>query len=320
MQYEKGETMMKAVLVSFMFIVSLAHAFEQPNTAAVAMELRLNLIVVTVGVNGVPKKFILDTGASHTVISDKLAQELGLTEVEKSKARGAGGEIDVSIVRVDSFSIGTLVVKDLSCTVASAKEMSSMLGEDISGVLGYNVLSQFTITVDYEARRLTFVQYEKEELETAVINGDYFTSPKFKVKLERPNQMWSFVTETPLPDMLVILEKPGSSARVTVSARELHGIELKDLAPLLDMSLPAQVESYENVSAATATVAGYECYVVEYKGKKDGVDQSFRLYSFKPGEVLYTVKCSADEAEFVVVSPQFSEIANSVQFLPGSGN
>ncbi len=311
---------MKIVLATLITFSSLVLALDQPKTTTLDFELRVNLITVTADVNGVPKKFILDTGASHTVITDKLAQELGLIEVEKSKALGAGGEIEVSIARVDSFSIGGLVVRDLSCTVSGAEEMSCILGEDLSGVLGYNVLSEFTITIDYKAKRLTFTQYEKEELETAVVSGDQFTSPKFKVKLERPNQSWDFVTETPLPGMLVILEKQGTSARVTVSARELHGIELKDLAPILDMSLPAQVENYENISAVTKTIAGRECYVVEYKGKKDGVDKSFRLHSFKLNENLYTIKCSADDAEFVLLSSEFSEIANSVQFLHSEGD
>lgn len=311
---------MKIMPATLISISSLVFALGQPKTTTVDLELRLNLIVVTADINGVSKKFILDTGASHTVISDKLAQEFGLEEVERSKARGAGGEIDVAIVRVDSFSIGSLVVRDLSCTVASSEEMSCMLGEDISGVLGYNVLSQFIITIDYEAKWLTFTQYEREELETAVVIGDQFTSPKFKVKLERPNQTWDFVTETPLPNMLVILEKQGTSARVTVSARELHGIELKDLVPILDMSLPVQVENYEKVSAATKTVAGHECYVVEYNGKKDGVDKSFRLHSFKLNENLYTIKCAADDAAFASLIPEFSEIANSVQFLHSEGN
>ncbi|KPK69872.1 hypothetical protein AMJ87_09800, partial [candidate division WOR_3 bacterium SM23_60] len=303
---------MKIIVVTLIILSSLALAPGQPQSTTIAMELRLNLIVATVGINGVPEKFILDTGASHTVISDKLAQELGLEEVEKSRARGAGGEIDVAIVRVDSFAINNLVVRDLSCTVAGSEEMSCMLGEDISGVLGYNVLSQFTITIDYKARQLTFTQYEEEELETAVVSGDQFSSPKFKVTCERPNQTWDFNTETPLPDMLVILEKQGTSAHVTVSARELHGIELKDLAPILDMSLPAQVENYENISAATKTIAGRECYVVDYKGKKDGVDKSFRLHSFKLNENLYTIKCAADDAEFDSLIPEFNEIANSV--------
>ncbi|KPK73489.1 hypothetical protein AMJ87_01510 [candidate division WOR_3 bacterium SM23_60] len=314
-EHNKGEAMMKVVFICLLWIVSLAHASEQVKTTTIDMELRLNLIVTTVSVNGVQQKFVLDTGASHTVISNKLAQELGLEEVEKSRARGAGGEIDVTIVRVDSFAIGELVVRDLSCTVVDREEMSSLLGEDISGVLGYNVLSEFMITIDYEARRLTFVQYEREELETVVVNGDQFTSPKFRVKLKRPNQTWNFVTETPLPDMLVILEKPGSSAQVTVAVRVLHGIALKDLAPILDMSLPAQVENYENISTAIETIAGNECYVVEYKGTKDGVDKTFRLHSFKQNENLYTIKCSANNTEFASLNPEFSEIANSVQFF-----
>ncbi len=311
---------MKILLITLIIVSSLAFALDQPKTTTVDMELRLNLIVVTVDVNGVPKKFILDTGASHTVVSDKLAEELGLEEVERSRARGAGGEIDVTIVRMDSFAIGGLVVRDLSCTVASSEDMTCMLGEDISGVLGYNVLSQFAITIDYESKQLAFTQYEKEELETAVVSGDEVTSPKFRMKLERPNQSWDFITETPLPDMIVILEKQGTSGSVTVSARELHGIALSDLVPILEMSLPAQVDDYEKVSDATKTIAGHECYIVEYNGKKDGVDKRFRLHSFKQDENLYTIKCSADVAEFAVLSSEFDEIANTFQFLQSEEN
>jgi clan AA aspartic protease (TIGR02281 family) len=306
---------MKIALAALIILSSSAFALDQPKTTTVDMELRLNLIVVTAAVNGVQQKFVLDTGASHTVISSKLAQELGLEEVERSRARGAGGEIDVTIVRVDSFAINELVVRDLSCTVVDREDVSSLLGEDIAGVLGYNVLSEFMITIDYESKRLTFRQYEREELETAVVSGDQFTSPRFRMKLERPNESWNFTTETPLPDIMVILEKQGTSGRVTVSARELHGITLQDLAPILDMSLPAQVDNFEKISDATKTVAGHECYIVEYSGKKDGVDTRFMLHSFKQDENLYTVKCSADVAEFASLNDEFNEIAQSVQFL-----
>jgi predicted aspartyl protease len=120
------------------------------------------LVYVNVYVEGQgPYPFVLDTGASRSVIDPGIAEELGLPESDQTGViTGVTGQAQVRMVRVENWSIGevdvppsTLVSLELP-QIAGPSILGGLLGNDmdrVKGLLGSDALSQFgVIQIDYE--------------------------------------------------------------------------------------------------------------------------------------------------------------------------
>lgn len=109
------------------------------------------LILLSVSANGQgPYQFALDTGASATVISAALAKELGISRAPASRMCGAGGQVQGSAGMLESFELGKARSEGLQVVVADfLGPLSRTLGAKLDGIVGYNFLRQFLITIDY---------------------------------------------------------------------------------------------------------------------------------------------------------------------------
>lgn len=135
-------------------------AIHAPET--VRFELDKNLMVIDVVINGVSMPFVLDTGASTTVVTEGTVERLALQAGESQTASAcgaAGGPLSYSPVNIDSLAVGELRVENLSCGAMNLEAVTKLLDGEIGGVLGYDFLSNFKITIDYRARQLTFAKY-----------------------------------------------------------------------------------------------------------------------------------------------------------------
>lgn len=287
---------------------------EQPKQTVVDFQLQANIIVLKLLVNGIPKNFALDTGASRSVIAKQDASELGLKEVMKEKGRGAGGEIEVSLARLNSLTLGNAVFRDFPCVVADLEEINKAVGGGISGILGFDFLSKFKVTIDYRERKLTFELYEHKELESFVIKGDLFISPRFKLELKRPDPSWEFIKETPLPQIPVILQKKGSTGKVIIQVQEVHGLSLDQLVPSLEASVAIQIKNFKKISSTKMKHESWDYYLMEYFGEKDGGDKQFKHFFIKIKEKLYSINFHADPSEFPSISQEFDKIFKSIRF------
>ena len=92
--------------------------------------------------------FILDTGASYTVISEHIAKELKIDlgkKHPKIRLQTANGIIDVPLVTLDSIEISGLRVDDLAAAVHDFSKDTN-----IAGLLGLNFLGNFRMDLDIE--------------------------------------------------------------------------------------------------------------------------------------------------------------------------
>jgi predicted aspartyl protease len=109
------------------------------------------LILLPVFVNGRgPFQFVLDTGASRTTLSLKLARKLGIVTIDDRPGTGGGGQVRISSGKVDSLAVGQASVRDLAVGVGDFLAMlSTAAGTRLDGIIGENFLSQFEVTIDY---------------------------------------------------------------------------------------------------------------------------------------------------------------------------
>lgn len=115
---------------------------------------RAGEVVVPVHIGGRgPFRFILDTGSSHTAVSDALTAALGAEPVAKAPVSATVGTMMRIVVRLTDVTVGSAHVDSLLATSVPA-DPTGILGNDASGILGQDFLSQFDYTIDYRSRRL----------------------------------------------------------------------------------------------------------------------------------------------------------------------
>lgn len=109
-------------------------------------------LVVPVRINGRgPVDLILDTGATLTCVDTALAREFALPRQRAilGTAVGVRGAGRVRLHAVDSLQIGAAVVRGLSVCAMDLQGLR-IVGRDVRGLLGLNVLRSFRVTVDFE--------------------------------------------------------------------------------------------------------------------------------------------------------------------------
>lgn len=126
------------------------------TTTSVPLRMVAGITLVEAAVNDSgPATFLLDTGASRSVISQRLASDLRITVPKDAPRRmfaAAGGNVVwVPFVRVESLKVGSFAVEDLHVGVLALLPESS----GVDGLLGNDFLGHFTVTVDPTSRVMT---------------------------------------------------------------------------------------------------------------------------------------------------------------------
>ena len=108
-------------------------------------------VIVPVVLNGEFRTNLgLDTGATITVVSQRIAKSLGLNPFGTSKVGTVGGIITVPLARLRSLKVGDAEIHDL---VVSIHDFST--DPRIEGLLGLDYLKHFNVSLD--ARRKLLV-------------------------------------------------------------------------------------------------------------------------------------------------------------------
>ena len=109
-------------------------------------------------VNGQPRRFLVDTGATLTAISEETATTAGVPAQairQSVKLRTANGEIQAELVSIGELRFGNIVARDLDAVIAPG------LGE--TNVIGMNLLSRLA-SWRVEGRTLVLVPNAPERV------------------------------------------------------------------------------------------------------------------------------------------------------------
>src|SRR5690242_5689752 len=111
---------------------------------------RIGRIVVPVTINGQgPFRFVVDTGASSSTLSPKLARVLGLSSQSTILLNGITGTAEVPAVSVKHLQAGELTISDRLLPVVWAPLMA---GAD--GILGLAGVDSPNLLVDFQRNRV----------------------------------------------------------------------------------------------------------------------------------------------------------------------
>lgn len=117
------------------------------DKASVPIQKRGTVVIVPVTINEkAAGKYVVDTGASYTMISQATAKELEIDLEKKLPTipfQTANGIIQAPLVTLSLIDVGGLQVKDLTAAVHDV-----FPDPGISGLLGLNFLSNFRMDID----------------------------------------------------------------------------------------------------------------------------------------------------------------------------
>jgi predicted aspartyl protease len=140
------------LVISVVVIAVLACARPRPRRAVELPLIRTPTghLVISIDVNDRDGlKFVLDTGASGTVITPATRELLQLRPVAGAvAAAGAGGELaNAAQYRLTRVRVGGREYRDLAVWESSLDEISA-IGPDLAGILGRDFLAQHELEID----------------------------------------------------------------------------------------------------------------------------------------------------------------------------
>jgi predicted aspartyl protease len=118
--------------------------------------LQNSLVVIPVFINGRgPYKFVLDTGATTSILSVEVAGRLNIRTVRNQRLITAGGLAVATIGSVDVVQIGAVRLLQTQIAVVEADFLDKL---QVDGILGSDYLKQFKISIDYTRRILSITR------------------------------------------------------------------------------------------------------------------------------------------------------------------
>ncbi len=117
------------------------------NKASVRIEKHGAVAVVQATLNNQrAARFVVDTGASYTLISHAVANDLGIILGANPKTlpfQTANGLINAPVTNMQSISVGGLEIRNVAIAIHDA-----LPDPNVAGLLGLNFLSNFKLDID----------------------------------------------------------------------------------------------------------------------------------------------------------------------------
>lgn len=132
----------------------------------VPFQRRGHIPVLDGALDGVPGRFAIDTGArSALLVYAPFAERNQLREkyhatIEGITGWGIGGPVRSLLARAATFKLGSVEVRNIVIRL-STQHSGATTASDIAGLIGPDILKQFTVTFDYQHSRMLLVKNSK---------------------------------------------------------------------------------------------------------------------------------------------------------------
>lgn len=175
-------------------------------------------VLVPVMLDGAgPFQMLLDTGATHSSVSEELAEALQLPVVARSMVQSPAGERERLITRIDRMTVGPYAMSVMPAIIP--KPYLAIAG-DIQGIVGQDVLAVLRYTIDYRNQRIVWNDL-REPAGSAVLPLA-FRDGLPVVELAQPNGMLSLVADSGAGG-LVLFDRHGTRLpAMTADAEQLR--------------------------------------------------------------------------------------------------
>ena len=136
------------------------------NKEKIRFELVNNLILIPVDVNGVTLKFLLDSGVGSTLLfNNQNVARVYFEQLSPMRIVGLGdeGEVSASLSKGNTIRIASAVAKgqDILIIDETNFEFMQRMGTQIDGIIGYALLKDFLVGVNYQSKKITLYPKHK---------------------------------------------------------------------------------------------------------------------------------------------------------------
>ena len=132
---------------------------EENKYEDISFQLINNLVVIPIEINGKSLNFIFDTGVNKTIVfnASKTDTVFYRTKtIHKLRGLGDGEPVDAIISKNNRFRIKNLISHNQSVYIVLKDEfdLSAKMGTTIHGVIGYDVLKNLVVKIDYRRKKM----------------------------------------------------------------------------------------------------------------------------------------------------------------------
>ena len=141
-----------AILILVLGVVFNVYSIEKKHfITTFPFQVYGEFIYMKVKVNGSRDlDFILDTGASGTVINEAIADQLGLKSSHQISVQGVSGFIDGTNLKNSNFKIGNLELKGVTLHKIPLQQLEGHIGRNIDGILGSIIFKNYIVSINYD--------------------------------------------------------------------------------------------------------------------------------------------------------------------------
>lgn len=136
-------------------------AYRVSRPVSVPFDYSQREIVVKGRINGSGEmEFLLDTGASDTIIDRRVAAEHYLTKFGQYDIAAMSGMVTARSSSIKRLELGNLLMNDVPARILDLSAQSRQMGKNIAGIIGTNVISKFLVTLDYAKPAIVFADID----------------------------------------------------------------------------------------------------------------------------------------------------------------
>lgn len=134
---------------------------SEQDEITISLEIHDSLLVATAELDGIRRKFIIDTGAPTLYLNSKYQARGDSTRLSIGTAKSvASSSISgQNIVHVDSFDFYGIKTRDKEFLMSDLSHL--LADEEIYGLIGFRVIKDYDWLFDYEQKSLTLIRPEK---------------------------------------------------------------------------------------------------------------------------------------------------------------
>ena len=146
--------MITNIIVAALLIQQLSFASTDAEDPRIGFSfVHESLVVVPVFLNGRgPYRFLLDTGATNTILSKKVVDQLNIPIGKTQTLLTVGGAVVATKRMIDVIRIGNAQIMQAPVIGADLKLMHTL---QVDGIIGEDCLKRFKISIDYAHQLLT---------------------------------------------------------------------------------------------------------------------------------------------------------------------
>jgi len=198
--------------------------------------------VVPAAADGIAGMFVVDTGSSGALtLRREFVEDHGLearhAPAVRIKSIGATGPFETSLMRLDRFDIADSRIDRPATRFPSTAGKGGLPFTDVDGSIGYEILRQFVITIDYQHRELWFEPSRAFGTRTGQGSAGFqavkIERAGFKIITVLPN---TAAAEAGLRDGDVLTEIDGRST-APMSVNELVGLIRQPIGTLIHLNI-----------------------------------------------------------------------------------